>query len=307
MSVKIFLRRVLGKRGVKIVRGVVASIYRALRIVPPPDRYREFGVSALMCSRNEEDWIEVSMRSVAEIVDEYVLVDSSTDRTPEIAKEVGRELGIPVKIVRIPATDMVVVRNLSLKHSSYRWLLVWDPDFVLHESSVPKLRKLIKDLDERKWYFAVYWPHVCLDGDLLHYNPRNYLHVEHWLFTYHPKLRYTHVRWFEHLTLPPFYYRIDIASPLSMHLRTAKNPLRVLYRHYWYEMLRKGLIGKMDLDTYVRTRIVEDFGTNDVVEAAEKYVRKMIEKLAPYDPKILSYPSVLRKYVKERFGIELPS
>ena len=307
MSLKYIVRRVLGKRGVRVLRWVLASIYRALRLVPPPDKYREFGVSAIVWSRNEEDWIEVSMRSIAEIVDEYVLIDASTDRTPEIAKDVGKELGIPVKIVKTFTTDMAEVGNLGLKHSSYRWILKWDPDFILHENFAPKLRKLIEDLDEERWYYAVYWPHVCLDGDLLHYNPRNYLHVEHWLYTYHPRLRYTYIDWLEHLELPAFYYRIDIETPMSIHLRTVKNPVRLLYRHYWYEIRRKGLLGKVDLESYVRNRIRDDFGTDDLVEAAKKYLENLLRGLAPYDPnKLLPYPSILRKYVKEKFGVELP-
>jgi len=307
MSLKVFARRLLGKRGVRMLRLVTASIYRTLKLAPPPDRYREFGVSAVVWSKNEEDWIEVSMKSVAEIVNEYVLIDASTDRTPEIAREVGKELGIPVKIVKTFTTDMAEVGNLGLKHSSFRWILKWDPDFVLHEKFVPYLKKLIKDLDEERWYYAVYWPHVCLDGDLFHYNPRNYLHIEHWLFTYHPRLRYGHVGWLEHLEIPLFYYRIDVETPMSIHLRTVKNPLRLLYRHYWYEARRRGLLEKIDLDTYVRQRIVEDFGTSDIEEAARRYLERFLKKFAPYDPtKILPYPEVLKKYVRERFGIVLP-
>ncbi len=63
-----------------------------------------------------------------------------------------------------------------------------DPDFIMHESSIDYIKNLVRDLDQRNWYFAIYWPHICLDGDLRHYNPRNYLHVEHWLFNFSPDL-----------------------------------------------------------------------------------------------------------------------
>ncbi len=67
------------------------------------------------------------MKSVKDIVNEYLLIDSSTDRTPDIAVKIGRETGIPVRIVKTDAKDMSVVDNLGLKHSSYRWILKWTP------------------------------------------------------------------------------------------------------------------------------------------------------------------------------------
>ncbi len=306
MNWRLFLRKVLGPRGVALARSVIAPIYKYMFKVDPPSKYRPYGVSAIVCSKNEEDWIALSMRSVAEIVNEYVVIDSSTDRTPEIAVEVGRELGIPVRVFKIKSTDMAVIRNIGLKNSTYRWILIWDPDFILHEKYVKYLKELIEKLDRDKWYYAIYWPHICLDGDLFHYNPRNYLHREHWLFVYHPSLRYKTIDWLERLILPLFYKRIDIDNPLSFHLRTVKNPVRLLYRKYWYEVLRKKLIGKIDLDTYVHKRIIEEYGTDDIKEAANTYLKNLLSTLEKYDPqKHLPYPKILREYIRKKYGLIL--
>ena len=306
MNWRLLLWKILKRRGTSVIRSITASIYKYLRRRDRPASYRPYGVSAVVWSKNEEDWIALSMKSVAEIVDEYVLIDSSTDRTPQIAENISRELGIPVKIIKTSSTDMAEIGNLGLKHSIYRWILKWDPDFILHEKYVDYLRKLIEELDHSEWYYAVYWPHICLDGDLFHYNPKNYLHVEHWLFVYHPSLRYEAIDWLERLILPLFYKRIDINKPLSFHLRTVKNPVRLLYRKYWYEMRKKNLLNKMDLDSYVHKKIVEDYGTSDVVEAASLYIKDVLSRLKKYNPdKYLSYPKLLKDYIKEKYNVGL--
>lgn len=306
MSLRLSIRRLIGRKGVKIIRSISSSIGKHVFKLKGPNAYRPFGISAVVWSKNEEDWIEISMRSVADIVDEYVLIDSSTDRTPEIAMETGRELGIPVKIIRTPTKNMAEVGNLGLKHSSYRWILKWDPDFILHENYIETLQKLVKELDENDWYYAIYWPHICLDGDLYHYDPNKYLHIEHWLFNYHPKLKYEMAGWLEILILPLFYKRIDIDKPMSFHLRTVKNPIRLLYRKYWYKARKEGILDKIDLETYVREKIVQDYGTSDIEEAALMFLKEKLSKLSRYDPEnILSYPRILKEYVKRKYGINL--
>jgi len=97
-----------------------------------------------------------------------------------------------------------------------------DADFILHEDYVPFIKNLIEELDEKRWYFVVYWPHICLDGDLFHFNTENFLYIEHWLFTYHPRLKYVMLGWLVHLDIPWFYKRIDIDKPMSMHLELLK-------------------------------------------------------------------------------------
>ena len=150
MRWKVIARRLLGRKGTRLLRNILSSLYHLLDLVPPPSRYRPYGVSAVMWTKNEEYWVAVAMKSVSEIVDEYVLIDASTDRTPNIAKEVGKELGIPVKIVKANTKNMAEVGNLGLKHSSYRWILKWDADFILHEDYVPFIKNLIEELDEKR-------------------------------------------------------------------------------------------------------------------------------------------------------------
>ncbi len=293
------LRKILGRRGITAARRICASICRALGIQRPPSAYRPLGVSALIVSYNEEDWIEESMESISDLVDEYVVVDSSTDSTPEKARRTARKLDKPLKLIRRPPGDLAELRNLGLHSTSYRWIMVWDPDFILHEKYVEYLKRIIYDLSHNDWYYALYWPHVCLDIDTRHYDPKNYLQTEHWLFTYHPTLKYKTINHLERLVLPLYYVRIDIKKPLSFHLRTVKKPVRLLYRHYWYRALWSGLVGRIKLDEYIRKNIVEDFHTLSIEEAAMKYVARKLSGLAEYKGSPLPYS----KYILRRHEI----
>lgn len=288
MNVVTFIRRVLGEKTVKKLSHIMAVYSR--RIISPPSRYRPFGVSALVWSRNEREWIRASMLSVAEIVDEYVVIDSSDDDTPDIAVETASELGKKIRIIKIPPTfRMDIIGNLALRYSTYRWLLKWDPDFILHEKFVPLLKWLIRKLDEIGLYFAVKWSHICLEIDLEHYDPRNYLHKEAWLFTYSPKLRYFMDGWMERLYIPPWYARIEVPRPISFHMRTVKDPVRLLLRKYWYKMRSEGV--KEDLLSYTLRNIRSDYGTDDVKEAARIFVEERRKKLKTFDYRILP-PSI---------------
>ncbi len=300
MDVVFKLRKLVGRRGVSVLRKTYAGIIRALRIIDPPSRYRPPGISALIVSYNEEDWIEESMESISDLVDEYVIVDSSTDSTPEKAKKKAEELDKPIKLVRTPPGNLAELRNIGLRKTSYRWILVWDPDFILHERYVGFLKDIVKELALKDWYYGIYWPHVCLDIDVKHYDPYNYLQREHWLFTYHPSLKYRIINHLERLVLPLFYIRIDLEQPISFHLRTVKKPIRLLYRHYWYKALWSGIAGRIDLDEYVRLNIQRDFGTTSIEEAARKYVEGKIQELAEYRGIPLPYSKYLLRKLENK-------
>jgi len=307
MHWRILARRVLGREGTFLLRNIVSSLAFYLRLIPPANIVgRENGISAITCTYNEEDWIEVSLLSLKDLVNEIVVLDSSTDRNPDIIEELHEKHNIPIRMYRIPLGDMVYVRNLGLSIAKYKWILIWDADFILRDDSAPLIRELLESLDERK-YYLIYWPHICLDGDLWHQDPKSPLHVEHWLFTWNPKLRYKRVGHHDSLIAQLAYYNvIHIRRALSFHLRTVRSPKRLLYRHYRWLMRREGLEGKSSLDEYVKKRILEDFGTEDIDLAANLYFQRHLLNLAKYQRDVYGdYPQLLREYVKRKFNVEL--
>jgi len=300
-------RRLLGRKGTFILRTIASKISFSLGLIPPATSVRrENGFSAMVCTYNESDWIEPSLLSIKDLVDEYIVVDSSTDKTPKIVREVAKEHGLNVKIYRIPWGDLVKARNIALKKSSYKWILHWDGDFIATDDMPLYIKKFVNSLDKKR-YYLIYWPMVVLDVDLFHQNPKFPIHIEHWLFTYSPTLRYDWVSIYDTLIAPLKYYTpIFINKYLGMHLRTVRNPIRLLYKNLWWEMRAKRLEGKISLDTYVRIRIKKLYDTDSIEEAAKIHVQNLLKKCVKYDKsKYVDYPRILKEFVKEKYGIDL--
>ena len=92
LGVKARLRRLLGTRISNTLRNALVTLNFALGLVPRVDRPQ--CISALMRVKNEEWWIESSILSIKDLVDEYVVVDASTDETPKIIDMVSKEHGL---------------------------------------------------------------------------------------------------------------------------------------------------------------------------------------------------------------------
>ena len=307
MSYRRVIRRILGRSLTFKLRNLISEVPYRMGFIPPATSVnKKEGISAMVCTMNEKEWVEPSILSVKDLVDEYVVIDSSTDCTPQIIENLAKEHGLNLKMERIPPGDMVKARTMALKLAEYKWILCWDADFIAKEEMPKYLRNLMEELDPKR-YYLIYWPHICLDGDLFHQNPKAKLHTEHWLFTYSPKLKYVKIKFFEVLVAPITYYKvIHINKPLSFHLRSVKDPVRVLYKHFRYRMRRERLWGKMPFDEYVKVKIKELYGTSDINEAAKMHLKQFIQSLDKYDKKTFGdYPKILKEYVKKTHGIKL--
>ncbi|MCX8199224.1 MAG: hypothetical protein N3E36_04240, partial [Sulfolobales archaeon] len=75
VSTLVLVRRILGRRGVFLLRNIVSGLtYYAGLYEYADSTGRGNGISALMCTYNEEDWVEAAVLSVKDLVDEYVAV-----------------------------------------------------------------------------------------------------------------------------------------------------------------------------------------------------------------------------------------
>ena len=135
---------------------------------------RQSGVSAMVRVKNEEEWIETSILSVKNAVDEIVVVDNgSTDQTPEILKKLEQQLSPKMKLFFRPDLDHVDLSNFVLSHTNYRWVLKWDGDFVAHTTGprcITELRKRLMSLPEDR-HFHIHLTCVEVMGDLWHQCP----------------------------------------------------------------------------------------------------------------------------------------
>ncbi len=307
-SLKSLARKILGRRGTFLLRNTLSTISFHLGIVKPPTTYRrEEGISAMVCTCNEADWIEPSLLSIKDLVDEYVVVDSSIDDTPKIIKLLRDNHGLNIKVTKVPPGSLVEARNLALKLARYKWILHWDADFI----AKPELTKVIIDvlnsLDKR-FHYLIYWPHVALCGDLMHLCP-NPIHIEHWLFTWSPHLKYVWLDHLDHLHAPIHMYKaIIINKVLSLHLARVRNPTRIAIKTLWWRF-RKEFNKVKSWEEFLelaKRKALEVFGTDDLEAIGKELIKKHVSRLRRYDKNAYGdYPPILKEYVKRKYGMIL--
>jgi glycosyltransferase involved in cell wall biosynthesis len=111
-------------------------------VVPGPARRAR--VSLCMIVKNEEHNLPDCLASVADLVDELIVVDTgSTDCTREIAARFG------ARIFDFPWVDsFAAARNESLRHASGDWAFWMDADDRLDDANRARLRALLAGLGE---------------------------------------------------------------------------------------------------------------------------------------------------------------
>jgi GT2 family glycosyltransferase/Tfp pilus assembly protein PilF len=96
-------------------------------------------LSLCMIVKNEEKYLVQCLKSVRDIVDEIIMVDTgSTDKTVDIAKVFG------AKLFDFPWTgDFAAARNHSLEQATGHWILILDGDEVLSPLDFKELKEII--------------------------------------------------------------------------------------------------------------------------------------------------------------------
>lgn len=105
-------------------------------------------LSAVILTKNEENHIATAIESVKFCEEILVFDDHSTDKTVEIAKELGAIL-IPYPI----AADFSAARNEGMKSAKNHWILFLDTD----EEITPQLQASIEKVLRTAPAFCAYW------------------------------------------------------------------------------------------------------------------------------------------------------
>jgi hypothetical protein len=125
--------------GVRSLIGAEEALSTLERLLPTPSsphRSRPT-VGGLLMTRNERPLVERAIRSLAELVDEIVVVDDhSTDGTAELALQLGARV-----IVRPLRSDFAAQRNAGLAALRTEWVLTIDADEVVEPALVPLLER----------------------------------------------------------------------------------------------------------------------------------------------------------------------
>lgn len=104
-----------------------------------------------MIVRNEEKLVGQCLKSVADVADELIVVDTgSTDETIPIARSFG------AKVIEHPwSDDFSEARNVGLDQASGRWILFLDADERLVSEDIPQLRKVLKKPVHRAYFLTI--------------------------------------------------------------------------------------------------------------------------------------------------------
>ena len=107
-------------------------------------------LSVCMIVKDEEQYLGACLKSVRGVADEIIVVDTgSTDRSPEIAAELG------ARVVSFPWTgSFAESRNVSLDHATGDWILVLDGDDELASEDRSKVRPLLNSSDVEGFFFT---------------------------------------------------------------------------------------------------------------------------------------------------------
>jgi glycosyltransferase involved in cell wall biosynthesis len=110
------------------------------------------GLSLCMIVKNEEARLEEFLAGIEPFVDEICIVDNgSTDRSAQIA----RLFTDRIERVETPELDLADLRNRALALASRPFVLSMDPDEEIALQDLPRLARLIDDVDASAFSFQV--------------------------------------------------------------------------------------------------------------------------------------------------------
>ncbi len=294
-----WLKKIKNRVNIRHRLGDIFSFLPKTGAVAKPDR--PHGISVMMRLRNESRFIEAAMRSLAPFVEHFSIIDNgSTDGTPDIIRRVAEELSLDVTLEILPTENFLEVCDSALHNTKYRWVLRWDGDMIARtqgDKTLARLREYLDSLDPDVFY-AVYFPHVRLEGDLRHQDPDYKLHYEEWLFTYSPKLYHSPTGRFRETIYPLYYKRVYVWDTWSFHIASLDDPVATVVRKYW-EPWRMHDDGKTypSLKDYAAAHILDDYGTESLEEAGALHCRERFRRLVPYDEeKYGEYPELMRPF-----------
>ena len=296
-------------------------------LIPGPSRPQ--GISAIVRVLDENHWLEASILSIKDHVDEIIAVDTgSTDGSLETLERLAASVK-NLKVFRFPGRLPWEFTNFALAKTSYRWIIKWDADCVAFESARGPLGGLVeflRKLDQRTYYY-VSSKLIELAGDFYHQFPGMRVRGDLDVFMYSEDARSVRVcrtlgRSPGMVQLPPGY----TPEPLNICLDTVRIPryyrivpfdgviayhvnikpaARHLLGYFFLPWLGSENISKgQTLADYALEQVKTRWGLVDLGSAAAFYMTEYARLLARYDESLGALPENIKALAaRSRFKV----
>lgn len=297
-------------------RNTVKSISYLLSFAPKPEKLdRGDGISALVVSRNEP-FIEPSLESIMGLVDEIILVDSSSGKWRTLVEK------ICTKYPRIRCVfmepDYMEQMRAGFLLTTKRWILKWDADFV----AFPRINNLTTVIDRLggSMYHAIYFPVNNVEIDLFHTDPKSPFHQGHRLFQYslrllrpttsllkqsqrfRMKLRGALPARTAYGPFPPWYKKVKLKQPLALHLKSVKPRKRFVERRFqqhWTLLSSDEKRRFGNLDNFISEKLVSR--GIEYEKFCDAQIGRIQKNLVPYAGE---HPEILKRWIEENLDVK---
>ena len=214
--------------------------------------HRKSGVSAVVIVR-DEPWIEMSLCSILDVVDEIIVVDASSDDSCEnVAKKLG------VRYIRT-LPSITEQFKLGLSMSQHTWILSWGADFVARVADIDDIADLFCYVSRLP---KLFYYHIAFKvANLNEHFKINGFHRESYLFKYSCLLESTNLLRqlrkkirvlcaqqkgklpprYSHNPLPFFYQKIVLDNVFALHIdvKSQKRQQERPYQPLWALMSKQ--------------------------------------------------------------------
>ena len=217
----------------------IKSILNKLLIPLIEDNSLKSGVSALVCCRDEEYNIELSLQSILGLVDQIVCIDhNSTDLTYNkmLAFQEKYKGQVDIVVEKYEHSLLKDARNFGLSFVKYKWLLNMGGDFVFR-AELDEVKLFFTQLKNDTSLSSFRLSFVNLYGDLRHTysNGHVYGQGEFYIVRKNKFVYFKESGKFDYLYFPKIYIKKSLNTPFFFHLSGLKSDTRLLYRDCYFE------------------------------------------------------------------------
>jgi glycosyltransferase involved in cell wall biosynthesis len=251
--------------------------------------------------KNEEEWLELAVRSLEGFADQIVIGDNgSRDGTPSIIRRLVSEFPGRVEGLEMPEADILGLTNALVRRAKYRWVVRWDGDFVA-QTEGPHRVGLLREwlLGRPPWRFDfLYLRMVELAGDLWHQDPWHPVRSDAHLWTASEDLSYVYNPQGQEAPRVPLRYRVAVwEAPCLFHMHI-KSDGRLFSNYLWtYYLMEPGK--PATLQEYAERICATRYGGASFEDAARSWVNEYVRRLVPFDSaKHSDYPALVKPLLK---------